>query len=131
MNQPTSFKMLPGQTELADIQRDLRFHPSQNRNPLFLELHQVEHFNREGYLKGIRVFTQEEADANGAYFDALLARVLAEGGNSYSISTAHLKHGRVWDLLTHPKIVGLVKDLLGENVIGSGFPFLLQNAARW
>jgi ectoine hydroxylase-related dioxygenase (phytanoyl-CoA dioxygenase family) len=54
------------------------------------------------------------------YFDELLARVLAEGGDSYSISTAHLKYGKVYDLLANPKIVAYVADLLGENVVGWG-----------
>jgi hypothetical protein len=55
-----------------------------------------------------------------AAFDELLARTLADGGDSYSISTAHLRYGRVYDLLTHPRIVARVKDLLGENVIAWG-----------
>ena len=31
-----------------------------------------------------------------------------------------MKYGKVYDLLTHPKIVACVKDLIGENVIGWG-----------
>ena len=49
----------------------------------------------------------EVVDFRG-YFDELLAKVIAAGGDSYSISTAHLKHGRVYDLLTHPRIVAAV-----------------------
>jgi hypothetical protein len=126
MNTTPSFKVIPGQTELSDIQRDLRFHPSENQNPAFLTRAQVEQFNREGYLKGIRIFNTEAANANRAYFDQLLAKVLASGGDSYSISTAHLKYGKIWDLLTHPKVVGLVKDLLGENVVGWGSHFFCK-----
>jgi hypothetical protein len=44
--------------------------------------------------------------------------VLASGQDSYSIKTAHLLYGRVYDLLTNPRIVAHVTDLLGENVIG-------------
>src|SRR6202007_3259679 len=61
-----------------------------------------------------------------AYFDELLARTLAEGGNSYSISTAHLRFGRVYDLLTHPGIVNRVKDLLGNDVIAWGSHFFCK-----
>jgi ectoine hydroxylase-related dioxygenase (phytanoyl-CoA dioxygenase family) len=102
------------------MERDLRFHPSTVPNPRVLTREQVEAFNREGYLKGLRVFSREEMAQHRGYFDALLARVLAEGGSSYSISTAHLKYGKVYDLLTHPRIVQYVKDLLGENVVGWG-----------
>src|SRR5439155_13695044 len=72
------------------------------------------------------VFSTEEADANRRYFDELLARVLAAGGDSYSISTAHLKYGRVYDLLTEPRIVALVRDLLGEDVVGWGSHFFCK-----
>ena len=45
---------------------------------------------------------------------------MAEGGTSYSIGTAHLMYGKVYDLLTHPRVVAHVKDLLGENVVSWG-----------
>jgi hypothetical protein len=126
MNSPPSFNPLPAQDDLAQIQRDLRFHPTNNPSPKTLAPAQIEQFNREGYLKGIRIFSKEEADANRAYFDDLLGKVIAAGGNSYSISTAHAKHGKVWDLLTEPRIVAVVKDLLGDNVIGWGSHFFCK-----
>ena len=87
-------------------------------------------FNRDGYLKGIRIFSDAEIAGIRRYFDELLARTLAAGGDSYSISTAHLRYGRVYDLLTHPRIVACVTDLLGENVVALGLAFLLQDARR-
>ena len=59
---------------------------------------QLEAFNRDGFVKGVRVFADEEIAAIRAYFDALLARVLAAGGDAYSINSAHLSYGRVYDL---------------------------------
>ena len=116
----TQFKTIPGQQELQEVERDLRFHPSTVRDPKTLAAEQVEQFNRDGYLKGLRIFNDEEIAEHRAYLDELLARVLAAGGTSYSISTAHLKHGKVYDLLTHPRIVARVRDILGENVVGWG-----------
>ena len=83
-------------------------------------------FNRDGYLKGIRIFSEEEIAGIRRYFDHLLASTLAAGGDSYSISTAHLRYGRVYDLLTHPRIVGCVKDLVGEDVIAWGSHFFCK-----
>jgi hypothetical protein len=117
---PTQFKTIPDHDDITRMERDLRFHPSTVTAPRVLSRAQVEAFNREGYLKGLRVFSSAEMAAHRGYFDALLARVLAEGGSSYSISTAHLKYGKVYDLLTHPRIVSYVRDLLGENVVGWG-----------
>jgi hypothetical protein len=126
MNPSPSFAVIPGQEALNELQRDLRFHPSPVVEPSALRLEQVQHFNRQGYLTGLRFFSEAEALEHREYFNELLANVLAAGGTSYSISTAHLKYGKVWDLLTHPRIVAVVKDLLGENVIGWGSHFFCK-----
>ena len=122
-NQPA---FIPNASELDTLNRDLQFHPSSNRNPQRFTSAQIEAFNTEGYLMPVPIFTVEEMDGIRAYFDELLARTRAAGGDSYSISTAHLRHGRVYDLLTHPRIVACVKDLLGENVIGWGSHFFCK-----
>ncbi len=120
MSQTAKFKITPDVSEIDSIPRDLKFHRCGNEHPRTLTSEQVEQYNRDGYIKGIRIFHDEESTANRIYFDNLLARVIAAGGNSYSISTAHRSYGRVYDLLTHPRIVACVKDLLGENVVGWG-----------
>ena len=126
MSTSSAPKFIPTAEELSRVERDLRFYPSAVANPKRLTREQVAAFNQYGYLKGIRIFSDEEmADIRG-YFDQLLARTLATGGDSYSISTAHLRYGRGYDLLTHPRIVACVKDLLGENVIAWGSHFFCK-----
>ena len=120
MTAPQPFKMIPETKSVEEMKRILRFQPSTVTNPKVLTKAQVEAFNRDGYIKGILVFSDAEMREHRAYFDQLLAKVMAEGKDSYSISTAHLTYGKVYDLLTHPKIVARVKDLLGENVVGWG-----------
>jgi non-heme Fe2+,alpha-ketoglutarate-dependent halogenase len=117
---------IPTPEELSRIERDLRFHPSTNAHPKTLTAEQIQAFNRDGYLKGIRIFEPEEILAIRRYFDDLLARTLAAGGDSYSISTAHLRHGGVYDLLTDARIVDRVADLLGEDVIAWGSHFFCK-----
>src|SRR6266540_22480 len=126
MSTSSTPKFIPTTEELSTVERDLRFHPSTVQNPKRLAPEQVAGFNRNGYLKGIRIFSEEESAGIRRYFDELLARTLAAGGDSYSISTAHLRYGRVYDLLTHPRIVACVKDLLGENVIAWGSHFFCK-----
>ena len=119
-------KFIPSMEELSQIERDLRFHPVTNGDPKVLTADQIEAFNRDGYLKRIRIFGDREIACIRTYFDQLLAKTLAAGGDSYSISTAHLRYGCVYDLLTNPRIVACVKDLLGENVIAWGSHFFCK-----
>lgn len=125
-NLRTEFKAVLDQSDLAAMPRDLRFHPAVNERPTVLTPAQIGQFNRDGYVKGLRIFSDDESTAIRAYFDALLARVVAAGGDSYSISSAHLKYGRVWDILVDRRIVACVRDLLGENVIGWGAHFFCK-----
>jgi len=126
MSTSTTPTFIPGTEDLSNLQRDLRFHPASTKNPATLTPEQVAAFNRDGYLKGIRIFEKNEIDDIRRYFDELLAKTLAAGGDSYSIATAHLRYGRVYDILTNRKIVAIVKDLLGENVIGWGSHFFCK-----
>ncbi|MFG0333030.1 MAG: phytanoyl-CoA dioxygenase family protein [Maioricimonas sp. JB049] len=120
------FKMIPEGDELDSIERDLRFYPSEVTDPQRLSREQVQDYNRDGFVKPIRIFSQEQIADVRAYFDGLLERVIAAGGDSYSISTAHLKYGRVYDLLTDERIVAVVKDLLGDDVVGWGSHFFCK-----
>ena len=120
------FKIIPDQDAVDSIGRNLRFHPSHVTEPATLTLENIAHFNKNGFVRPIRIFDGSEADDLRAYFDRLLEQAIAEGQDSYSISTAHLKYGRVYDLLTHPRIVACVKDLLGSEVVGWGSHFFCK-----
>lgn len=122
----TKFKTIPSESELASLKRDLHFYPVENPNPCVLSAEQIEGYNRNGYIKPLDVFSESEITTIRAYFDELLARVVAAGGDSYSISSAHLKYGPVYDILTNPKIVAYVSDLFGENVIAWGSHFFCK-----
>ena len=78
------------------------------------------------FVAPLEVFDTDQIAAVRAYFDDLLERYVREGKDSYSISSAHLRHGRVWDLLTEPRIVDLVSDFLGPNVVGWGSHFFCK-----
>ncbi|MBA4188545.1 MAG: phytanoyl-CoA dioxygenase family protein [Planctomycetaceae bacterium] len=126
MNAPTTFNAIPEQDDLAAVNRTLDFHPSKTIAPKILTPERIAQFNRDGYLMPFRIFSESEAADLRAYFDKLLAQYAGEGKDSYSISTAHLRHGRVWDVLTNPRIVAIVTDLLGPSVIGWGSHFFCK-----
>ncbi len=120
------FSIIPTEDELKTLERDLRFHPTVNPDPLALTKSQVEHFNDRGFIAPISIFDTHEITAIRNYFDGLLAEVIAAGGDSYSISSAHLKYGPVFDLLKEPRITNVVADLIGENIIGWGSHFFCK-----
>ena len=122
----TTFQITPDQSDLNSIPRDLRFHPSPVEAAKTLTREQVEHYNQFGFVRPIRIYSADEIAEIRTYFNDLLAKVVAAGGDSYSISSAHLKYGKVWDILTHPKIVAAVKDILGEDVVGWGSHFFCK-----
>lgn len=113
-------KIIPNQEELGQLGRRLQFHPSVTTDPKVLTREHIAAFNRNGYVKGLRIFSAEEMTEHRRRFDEVLDAVLAAGGSSYSIISAHMKYGFVYDLLTHPRIVDYVKDILGQEVIGWG-----------
>ena len=106
--------------------RDLRFRPADAAAATSLSAEQVRSFNDDGYVAPLPCFDEAEAARVRAYFDGLLADALAAGKDSYSLSTAHLTHGGVYDLLTHPTLVGYAADCLGENVVGWGSHFFCK-----
>ena len=112
--------------EIDELPRDLRFRPSENKDPKVLTRAQIDTFNRDGYIKGIRIFSDEQIGEIRAYFDQLLAKVLAEGRDAYSINSAHLTYGRVFDLLANERITAHIKDLLGEHLVGWGSHFFCK-----
>src|SRR4051812_41891194 len=117
---------IPTTEDLGRLERDLHFHPSTTENPNVLSPEQVAAFNQNGYLKGIRIFDAGEIADIRRYFDELLAKTIAAGGDSYSISSAHLRYGRVYDILTDPRIVARISDLLGDNVVAWGSHFFCK-----
>lgn len=123
---PLPSSLVPAQDDLTSIPRELRFVPVENAAPETLTPAQIAHYNAQGYIRPVTVFGADEIADLRAYFDDLLARTLASGGDAYSITTAHKKYGRVYDILRNERIVACVRDLLGPDVIGWGAHFFCK-----
>ncbi len=122
----STYSIIPTEDELKSIERDLRFHQVVNDSPKHLTQDQIEHYNKRGFVAPLTIYSNEEIVSIRNYFDDLLRRVTEAGGDSYSISSAHLKYGPVYDILTNPRIVAHVSDLLGENVIAWDLTFFAK-----
>ncbi|MDA1191112.1 MAG: phytanoyl-CoA dioxygenase family protein [Candidatus Poribacteria bacterium] len=108
---------------MPELERALSFHPVRNPSPKSLTPEQIAYFNEKGYLSPLDVFTASEAAANRAYFDDLMARAEANGWNDYAINGWHRHCQGVYDLVVEPRILDMVQDLLGSNLICWGTHF--------
>ena len=116
----------PTEEELGLVDRNLSFVKVRNENPQALTGSQIGKYNEEGYLMPFDGLPEGEINELRNFFDQILAEALAEGKNSYSISTAHLKFAKIYDLMDHPAIVEPVKDLLGEDLVAWGAHFFCK-----
>ncbi len=126
MSATKDFKVIPSDTELETLKRNLTFHPATPANAKSLSSEQVEGYNTRGFIRPVEVYAPDEIARIRQYFDRLLESTIASGGNSYSISTAHMKYGGVYDILTNRRIVDCVADLLGEDVVAWGSHFFCK-----
>ncbi|MEI6540326.1 MAG: phytanoyl-CoA dioxygenase family protein [Planctomycetota bacterium] len=126
MSAAKDFKVIPSNSELETLKRNLTFHPATPANAKTLSHKQVEGYNTSGFIRPVEIYTSDEMVAIRHYFDQLLEKTIASGGNSYSISTAHMKYGGVYDILTNQRIIECVADLLGEDVVAWGSHFFCK-----
>jgi non-haem Fe2+, alpha-ketoglutarate-dependent halogenase len=116
----------PTEEELSQVARDLNFEKTRNDSPQALSLSQINQYNEQGYLMPFDGLPAAEIEEVRKFFDPILAQALTEGKNSYSISTAHLKFGRIYDLMHHSAIIAPVKDLLGKDLVAWGAHFFCK-----
>ena len=116
----------PSPSQLAELPRQLGFVPSANPSPKKLATAQIDQYNETGFLMPFDGLDETEARETRAFFDGVLAAFIELGRTSYSISTAHLRFARIYELVQHPSIVDAVEDLLGPNVVCWGSHFFCK-----
>ena len=100
-----------------DLDRDLRFIPLGVEEPRVLTPTQVRRYNEVGHLFPIDIFSPGEIAEIRAYIDDLLPKALAAGRNSYEVVNWHKSCRGIWDIVTEPRIIDVVADLLGDSAI--------------
>jgi len=95
--------------------RDLGFAPVTARPRVRLSDAQVSHYNREGFVQPFTVFPEPEITRIRAYFDGLMAD-MGEAG-AYGINCYQARMAGIWDIATDPRILDLVEDITGPDII--------------
>jgi non-haem Fe2+, alpha-ketoglutarate-dependent halogenase len=103
--------------DVSKLERDLRFFPVASRTLKRLTAEQIESYNENGYLSGLRVLDAAQARSAKERSDALLERFIREGKGSYAIDRFQDRFATIWDLATTPSTLDVVEDLLGPNLI--------------
>ncbi|SMP69052.1 chlorinating enzyme [Neorhodopirellula lusitana] len=116
----------PSPSQLAELPRQMGFVPAVGTSPGLLTAAQIDLYNTMGFLMPFDGLDPTEAAETRAFFDGVLAAFIELGRNSYSISTAHLRFARIYELVQHPRIVNAVADLLGPNVVCWGSHFFCK-----
>src|SRR5579862_1871185 len=96
------------------------------RTPLRLTPAQVEQFHREGYLKGIPVFSPEEVKRFQDEFPRLAA-LLPPGTNVNFVNWWHKRNRFLYDVCTDPRLLDLAEGLLGPDFFLWGSQFFVKD----
>ena len=116
----------PTDGELRALDRRIGFCQVGNDSPEHLSAEQVKHYNEQGFLMPFEGLDEYQILELRDFFEVVLAEAQRSGKSSYSINTAHLRFGRVYDLMSHPRILGPVSDLLGPDVVAWGAHFFCK-----
>ena len=110
---------------MLDAPSDLGFAPV-SRAPRTLAPHEIEHYNREGYVAPFDVLTQAELAHLRGWFDGATA-AMGEGAQ-YGINCYQARCATLWDVATHPRILDLVEDIVGPDILCWATAFLAKLA---
>lgn len=102
---------------VSALERDLRFFPAHPADGRVLSAADVDRFNERGFLAGLPALNESEMRDVRTRFDQLLETFLRSGRNSYAIDRYQDRIAMIHDCATHPRIVDVVSDLIGPDVI--------------
>jgi non-heme Fe2+,alpha-ketoglutarate-dependent halogenase len=104
---------------LPKMERDLRFFPAETTQPKLLTAEQIRHFNKEGYVFPIDLFSPQEVDANRLYFEKVMQMASDAGLDRYAISGWQGHCAGIYDLVMNERILDYAEDILGPNLVCS------------
>lgn len=89
--------------------------------PKVLTAEQVEHYRNDGYVNPIRLMSSAEAATLTGKLEAIEAQVGGEA--QQKLWTPYLVYRWMYDLVTHPRLLDAVEDVLGPDLLcwGGGF----------
>lgn len=126
--QPTQPDKRGRYAALDELNRELRFFPADAAKAKTMTKAQAEHFNANGIVHPFTIYDETEAAENCKYFDWMIAEVekANDGRNAYSINGYQAKCQKLYDMVVDPRILDLVEDILGPNIVCWGTHFFCK-----
>ncbi len=93
-------------------------------------------YERDGYLTGIEILSDEEVERYRAEFDAIEQSV-GKRASQVGITNKHKENPVLWKLATHPRILETMREILGEDLLLLGthffckYPDLNESFVSW
>ncbi|MCV6594164.1 MAG: phytanoyl-CoA dioxygenase family protein [Silicimonas sp.] len=100
---------------MLDSKADLRFRPVVNEALRILNRTHIARYNRDGFVQPFDVFSPSEIAGIRDYIDGLMAALGPDG--AYGINCYQARLSGLWDIATDRRIIDLVADLIGPDVI--------------
>ncbi|MEL6463567.1 MAG: phytanoyl-CoA dioxygenase family protein [Pseudomonadota bacterium] len=100
---------------MLDPGPDLSFAPVRNAAPQRLNAAQIAQYNQAGFVQPLSIFSNAEMAEIRAVVDRYMADLGPDG--AYGINCYQARLTSLWDIATDPRIVDLVADLIGPNVL--------------
>lgn len=95
--------------------------------PKVLTTEQVEAHNRDGFLGPVDLFTPEEIAVIRRHVEEVEARIGGEIQSRFKIK-AHLPFRWMYDIVTHPRLLDAVEDIIGPDILCWGSSFFQKEA---
>ena len=100
---------------MLDTDQDLTFAPVANAAPKRLSADHIAAYNADGFVQPFDVFTASEMTDIRAYVDQMMRAMGPEG--AYGINCYQARMAGLWDIATDPRILDLVEDLMGPDIL--------------
>ena len=91
----------PTDEQLQALDREVCFVQTETEDPKVLTPEQIDHYNTFGYLMPLEGLDKDEVRDLRNFFEGVLEAFRNMGRDSYSISTAHLRFARIYELMSH------------------------------
>ena len=100
---------------MLSVSQDLRFKPVRTPAPKRLTQHQIDQYNRNGFLQPFPIFDEEEVTAIRHYINGLMSDLGPDG--TYGINCYQARLSGLYDIATDQRILDYVEDIIGPDIL--------------